>query len=57
MVSSTSFFLNLEDLRAARTVELGEIEEDEVEEPVYTDWTWVWVGIMLTRVEAERAAS
>ena len=57
MVSSTSFFFNLEDLRAARTVELGEIEEDEVEEPVYTDWTCVWVGIMLTRVEAERAAS
>lgn len=41
-------------------VEPEEAEEEEEEEegaPVYTLWTCVCVGIMLTRVEAERAAS
>ena len=67
-VFSTSFLGNLPPFNAARTVEPGstleapeELEEEVLEEeegaPVYTLCTCVWVGIILTRVEAERAAS
>lgn len=65
---STSFLPSLPPFNAASTVEFGETaEEEELEEevleeeeegaPVYTLCTCVWVGIILTRVEAERAAS
>jgi hypothetical protein len=60
-VFSTSFLPSLPPFNAASTVESGDTEEEVPEEeegaPVYTLCTCVWVGIMLTRVEAERAAS
>jgi hypothetical protein len=50
LISLSESFL---DFKADKTVD----EEDPPFSPTYTDWTWVWVGIIDTRVEADRAAS